>query len=110
MAASAARRRKDTPARTKSEVAPRTTARAPTRVSSDRRANILEVATRRFAEHGVVNTTVRQMGNEAKILWGSLYHHFATKEEMMNEIVRAPVQQMRNNTLRISRASVDAEQ
>jgi AcrR family transcriptional regulator len=110
MAASAARRRKDAPpARPKSEMAPRTTARVPTRASSDRRANILEVATRRFAEHGFENTTVRQIGDDVNILSGSLYHHFATKEEMLHEIVREPVQQMRNNTLRVSRASVDPE-
>jgi AcrR family transcriptional regulator len=43
------------------------------------------------------------------ILSGSLYHHFTTKEEMLHEIVRNAVQQMRNNALRIARAPVDAE-
>jgi len=106
MAATAARRRKDTPApQPRGETARRAGARAP----SDRRANILEVATRRFAEHGFEATTVRQIGDDVNILSGSLYHHFATKEEMLHEIVREAVQQMRNNALRIARAPVDAE-
>jgi AcrR family transcriptional regulator len=79
------------------------------RATSDRRANILEAATRRFAEYGFESTTVRQIGDDVNILSGSLYHHFATKEEMLHEIVRDAVQQMRNNALRIARAPVDAE-
>jgi AcrR family transcriptional regulator len=76
----------------------------------DRRATILEAATRRFAEFGFEATTVRQIGEDVNILSGSLYHHFTTKDEMLHEIVRDAVQQMRNNALRIARAPVDAEQ
>jgi AcrR family transcriptional regulator len=92
MAATAARRRKVTPAPT-----------------SDRRRTILEAATRRFAEHGFESTTVRQIGDDVNILSGSLYHHFVTKDDMLHEIVREAVEQMRNNALRIARAPVDAE-
>ncbi len=76
---------------------------------SDRRAGILEMATRRFADYGFENTTVRQIGDDVNILSGSLYHHFATKEEMLHEIVRDPVQRMRDNALRIAAAALDAE-
>jgi TetR/AcrR family transcriptional regulator, cholesterol catabolism regulator len=76
---------------------------------SDRRATILEAATRRFAEFGFETTTVRQIGDDVNILSGSLYHHFTTKDEMLHEIVRDAVQQMRNNALRIAREPVNAE-
>jgi AcrR family transcriptional regulator len=76
---------------------------------SDRRTTILEAATRRFADFGFETTTVRQIGDDVNILSGSLYHHFTTKDEMLHEIVREAVQQMRNNALRIAREPVDAE-
>jgi TetR/AcrR family transcriptional regulator, cholesterol catabolism regulator len=77
--------------------------------ATDRRASILEAATRRFAEHGYAATTVRQIGEDVNILSGSLYHHFTTKEQMLHEIVRDAVQQLRRNALRIAQASIDAE-
>lgn len=77
--------------------------------TSDRRARILEAAMRRFADFGFEETTVRQIGDDVNILSGSLYHHFATKEEMLHEIVRDALVQLRNNALRISRAPVGAE-
>jgi AcrR family transcriptional regulator len=77
---------------------------------ADRRAMILQVATRRFAEFGFAATTVRQIADEVDILSGSLFHHFATKEEMLHEIVRDAVLYMRDNTVRIARAPCDAEQ
>ncbi len=76
---------------------------------ADRRGVILAVATRRFAEFGFEATTVRQLADDVNILSGSLYHHFATKDEMLHEIVRDPVLQMRDNAIRISKAPVDAE-
>jgi AcrR family transcriptional regulator len=84
---------------------PRTVRVAP----ADRRAQILDVATRRFAQSGFEATTVRQIADDINLLSGSLYHHFATKEEMLHEIVRDAVQQMRDNTTRVSRAPLDAE-
>jgi AcrR family transcriptional regulator len=76
---------------------------------ADRRARILEAATRRFAEHGFEATTVRQLADDVNILSGSLYHHFATKDEMLHEIVRDAVLQMRDNAMRIAEAPIDAE-
>lgn len=55
--------------------------------SSDRRTEILDVAKRMFAERGIKNTTVRQIGTEAGILSGSLYHHFDSKLDMVDEIL-----------------------
>jgi AcrR family transcriptional regulator len=76
----------------------------------DRRALILEAARRRFAEFGFEATTVRQIADDVQILSGSLYHHFETKEAMLDEIVRAPVIEMRDRTLRIAALPIDAEQ
>lgn len=41
-----------------------------------------------FARKGVTNTTVRDIATEAGMLSGSLYHHFASKDEMLDEIIR----------------------
>jgi AcrR family transcriptional regulator len=60
---------------------------APTEPSTDRRTLILEAAGRLFAESGFFNTTIRDVANEAGILSGSLYHHFTSKEEMLQEII-----------------------
>ena len=76
---------------------------------ADRRATILQVATRRFAEFGFEATTVRQIADDVNILSGSLYHHFATKDEILHEVVRDAVLQMKDNTTRIARAEMDAE-
>lgn len=75
----------------------------------DRRGKILEAATRRFAEHGFEATTVRQIADDVNILSGSLYHHFASKEAMLHDIVHDTVEKMRDNIVRISKAPVDAE-
>ncbi|MGW9131877.1 TetR/AcrR family transcriptional regulator [Streptomyces sp. NPDC055681] len=55
---------------------------------SDRRAELLEIAARLFATRGYAVTTVRDIAEEAGILSGSLYHHFRSKEEMLDEILR----------------------
>lgn len=76
---------------------------------SERRARILNVATQRFAESGFAATTVRQIADDVDILSGSLFHHFTTKEQMLHEILREPVLQMRDNAIRIARSPPDAE-
>src|SRR3546814_739543 len=54
---------------------------------SARRREILDAAAEVFAEKGVVAATVRDIGERAGILSGSLYHHFSSKEEMVAEIL-----------------------
>jgi AcrR family transcriptional regulator len=84
-------------------------ARAAGNAMSEWRARILEVAMRRFAEFGFEATTIRQIADDVDILSGSLYHHFATKDEMLHEIVRDAVKQMRDNTIRIAQSPANAE-
>ena len=52
-----------------------------------RRAELLGIAAGLFAEKGFTNTTVRDIADAAGILSGSLYHHFDSKESMVEEIL-----------------------
>jgi AcrR family transcriptional regulator len=54
-----------------------------------RRAELLRIAARLFATKGFRNTTVRDIADGAGILSGSLYHHFDSKESMVDEILRS---------------------
>jgi AcrR family transcriptional regulator len=54
-----------------------------------RRDELLELAAVMFAERGLRATTVRDIADSAGILSGSLYHHFASKEEMVDEVLRS---------------------
>lgn len=70
---------------------------APTGASADkargngatgaRRTELLAIAARCFAEKGFKNTTIRDIADAAGILSGSLYHHFDSKESMVDEII-----------------------
>lgn len=53
-----------------------------------RRDELLQLAATMFAERGLRATTVRDIADSAGILSGSLYHHFASKEEMVDEVLR----------------------
>lgn len=52
-----------------------------------RRDELLDLAARMFAERGFRATTVRDIADAAGILSGSLYHHFDSKESMVDEIL-----------------------
>jgi TetR/AcrR family transcriptional regulator, cholesterol catabolism regulator len=53
-----------------------------------RREQLLQIAAELFATKGFRNTTVRDIADAAGILSGSLYHHFDSKESMVDEILR----------------------
>lgn len=53
-----------------------------------RREELLGLAAGMFAERGLRATTVRDIADAAGILSGSLYHHFSSKEEMVDEVLR----------------------
>ena len=55
---------------------------------ASRRDELLELAAAMFAERGLRATTVRDIADSAGILSGSLYHHFSSKEEMVDEVLR----------------------
>ncbi len=56
---------------------------------SGRRQELLALAAQMFAERGYGQTTVRDIADAAGILSGSLYHHFDSKESMVDEILRS---------------------
>lgn len=59
-----------------------------TQASATRRDELLEIAAGQFADKGFKSTTVRDIADAAGILSGSLYHHFDSKESMVDEILR----------------------
>ena len=61
---------------------------AAVRAGSERRDEILAIAAELFAERGFGATTVREIADSAGILSGSLYHHFDSKESMVEELLR----------------------
>lgn len=54
-----------------------------------RRDELLGLAAGMFAERGLRATTVRDIADAAGILSGSLYHHFSSKEAMVDEVLRS---------------------
>ena len=52
-----------------------------------RREELLAIAGGLFAGRGFKNTTVRDIADAAGILSGSLYHHFDSKESMVDELL-----------------------
>lgn len=49
---------------------------------------ILEVATRLFTEKGVEKSSIQDIMNETGLSKGAIYHHFASKEEILLEIIK----------------------
>ncbi len=56
--------------------------------ANTRRDELLALAATMFAQRGLRATTVRDIADAAGILSGSLYHHFSSKEEMVDEVLR----------------------
>ena len=54
---------------------------------SARRADLVRIAAELFAERGYRATTVRHIGDAAGVLSGSLYHHFDSKETILDELL-----------------------
>ena len=71
---------------------------------SERREEILALAAKIFADKGYASTTVREIADAAGILSGSLYHHFASKEAMLDEIMHGFL----DHIVEQYRATVDA--
>lgn len=80
------------------------------KAGKDRRRLILKAAAARFAEFGFEATTVRQIADDVDILSGSLYHHFATKEEILDEIVRDAVLDHRDQILKTAALLLSPEE
>lgn len=53
----------------------------------ERRAQIMAVSAELFATRGIAATTVRDIGDAAGVLSGSLYHYFRSKDAIIAEVL-----------------------
>ncbi|MEV5708830.1 TetR/AcrR family transcriptional regulator [Actinoallomurus sp. NPDC052274] len=74
-------------ARTGTSGGARRRAKGSSTLASERREHLVKLAAELFAEKGYQATTVRNIADEAGILSGSLYHHFDSKESIVDEIL-----------------------
>ena len=58
----------------------------PLKNTKDARSRIVEAATKNFAKKGFSDTSLRDIGRDAKISKGGLYHYFPTKEDVFIEV------------------------
>ncbi len=66
----------------------------PQKSAPSRRDEILRVAAELFSERGFEATSIREIADAAGILPGSLYHHFASKEEMLHDLLKPFVESL----------------
>ena len=57
--------------------------------STDRKKQILEIATELFARHGFNGVTTRQVGDAAGITEAMVFRHFASKDDLYWEVLSA---------------------
>jgi AcrR family transcriptional regulator len=63
------------------------------------RARLIEVATRLFQEHGSDEVTVRRIAAAAKIEAGSIYYHFASRDQILRAVLERGVGNAREEVL-----------
>lgn len=76
-----------TPSQATSEIS-KSTRQSKRNGGSARQTELLEIAAQMFAARGYFATTVRDLAEEAGIFSGSLYHHFESKEALVDVILR----------------------
>jgi AcrR family transcriptional regulator len=74
---------------------------------SARRAEIVAIAGELFATRGYANTTVREIADAAGILSGSLYHHFDSKESMIEALMRDFLEDIGHQYTTVASAGTD---
>jgi AcrR family transcriptional regulator len=62
--------------------------------SDNRLSELLDAAARLFARHGYAATSMRDIALEVKMLAGSVYYHFASKEELLLAVYAAGVRDL----------------
>src|SRR5947209_11706377 len=74
---------------------------------NNRRDVILDKAAQLFATKGVAATTVREIADSVGLLSGSLYHHFESKDAIVDELLRRFTDDLRAGYQRVARESMD---
>jgi AcrR family transcriptional regulator len=78
-----------------------------TKGTSSRREEILAVAAEVIAERGIAGATVRDIGQAAGILSGSLYYHFDSKEQIVLDLLLDNVQTEHDASVALAAAGGD---
>jgi len=74
---------------------------------STRRREILEIAARLFARKGYRGTSMRDIGEQAGVLGGSLYHHIRSKDALFVELHNAALDQAEARIIQAVQAQSD---
>jgi TetR/AcrR family transcriptional regulator, cholesterol catabolism regulator len=70
------------------------------RTKADRtRARLIEVAKRLYQEHGSAHVTVRRIAAAAGIEAGSIYYHFASRDEVMRAVLESGIEEARSEVM-----------
>jgi AcrR family transcriptional regulator len=69
--------------------------------SEDTKGKILSVANRLFSKFGFHKTSMDEIAKIARKAKGSLYYHFASKEDLFTEVVALEIQNLKNQLLLI---------
>ncbi|MFO7169415.1 MAG: TetR/AcrR family transcriptional regulator [Chloroflexota bacterium] len=64
---------------------------------AEARARIMEAALLLFSQHGYDQTSVRMIAQQAGVSQGLMYNYFASKEELLVEIFRASMRDVRES-------------
>lgn len=67
-----------------------------------RRTVILDNAARLFAQQGIGGTSVREISASVGMLSGSLYHHFTSKDEMVQEVLTEFLEELQRRYLGVT--------
>ena len=76
----------------------------------DRRDVILERAADLFAKQGVAATAVREIAEAVGILSGSIYHHFAAKDDIVDAIIVSCMDDMVSRYADVLTSTADPEE
>ncbi|AJR23891.1 MULTISPECIES: TetR/AcrR family transcriptional regulator [Sphingobium] len=74
---------------------------------SSRRRQILEIAAQLFAKKGYRGTSMRDIGEQAGVLGGSLYHHIRSKDALFVELHNAALDRAEERIAAAVRAQSD---
>lgn len=83
----------------------RTTNRAPR--SDNRLPELLDAAARLFGSRGYAATSMRDIALEVRMLPGSLYYHFPSKEALLIEVYRKGVDELKASAERAMEKELD---
>jgi TetR/AcrR family transcriptional regulator, cholesterol catabolism regulator len=74
---------------------------------NNRRDAILVKAAQLFATKGVAATTVREIADSVGLLSGSLYHHFESKDAIVDELLRSYLDDLRTRYHQVTKEDLD---